>query len=177
MPFRVTLSEARDVWHGNGFVGILPVGASYLNAATLTFAEFAGLPLPEQVEVHHPAVPPLAEISGSADWTSFFADTAGPTLLDSGTDTIGGISAPWWEFTADTSGGFPDCDLGSHCFNVGYIEVMGGFFVIGEEATVQMWKLDHADGTLYAWYQAPSGMFADGLDFAYSILDTVTVGG
>jgi hypothetical protein len=176
VALRLTLPEDLDVAVLDGLISIGPAGFDFPTAPSVTFAEFAGHPPAEQVPLHdHPADPELVEITSPSDWDGYFNDNEGPKLLDSGDETIGGIGAPWWEFTAETSGGFPDCSLGDHCFNVAFVDGLG-YFVIGEEATVRLWKIDHAEGTTYVWYQAPNDMFVDGLDLAYSIIDTVTVG-
>jgi hypothetical protein len=47
------------------------------------------------------------------------------------------------------------------------------YFVIGEDFTVRLL----GGGSLHASYQAPNDTFADGLDFARSIVETVAVGG
>lgn len=150
-----------------------PPGFGYRTHPTLTIAEFAGLPRPEDVNVHeHPENPPFVNITSNDDLTAFFTDTPGLVLLDSGVDG----NAAWWDFTADpTEGGGYECPFGDNCFNIVTIADVG-YFIMGEDWTARIWRFESDAGPVYAWLQALNDDFPTGLDFGQSIVDAITVG-
>ena len=175
VPIRLNLADDVGVFVVDGsFVSIEGAG----EPTSLTFAQFAGHPTPDGVANHDHDPNDVVPIERASDWVRFFNDNAGLLLTDSGTDEVGGSIAAWWQFTADETagGGFDDCPFGDNCFNIAVVDGYGNFLV-GEELTVRLWKLDSADGTVYAWFQALTESFAADLNFGTDILESVTVGG
>lgn len=175
VPIRLNLADDVAIFVEDGsFVSIERAG----EPTSLTFAEFAGHPTPDGVANHDHDPNDAVPIERATDWVRFFGANEGLLLADSGTDEVGGSIAPWWQFTADETagGGFDDCPFGDNCFNIAVVDGYGNFLV-GEELTVRLWKLDSSDGTVYAWFQALTESFAADLSFGLDILETVTVGG
>lgn len=175
IPVRYELAGDVSVSIDSGhYIGIQPAvdGERWVG---VYFAEFAGLPQPDQVPLHDHSPDSWISIDADEDWAGFFDANDGIVLLDSGTAEIGDTTAAWWDFTAaDTAGGGYDCNFGSNCFNVAVVQ--GDYWIVGEELGVRVWKLDSAAGTLHAWFQAPLETFADNLPFGETVTAGVTVG-
>ena len=150
-----------------------PFGYENLADPTITFVEFAGLPEPAKVPKHeHPTDPPLVAIESDADLDGFFSDTPGLVLLDSGADDAGS----WWDFTAHTTeGNGYTCPYGDNCFNIAFVDELG-YFIMGEDWTARLWRIEGESGVIYAWLQALNDDFDEGLAFATPLLDGLTVG-
>ncbi|NNC73957.1 MAG: hypothetical protein HKN93_00460, partial [Acidimicrobiia bacterium] len=174
VPLRVSFEQDVSVVTGGGFTAIGLPGFDFDTAPSLTFAEFSGLPEPDQVAKHdHPASPTLVPIARASDWVRFLNDNEGLVLVDNGIDEVPGGIAPWWTFTADPSAGDGyECPYGGNCFNVAFVDDVG-FFIVGEEWVVTLWQLDHADGTLFAWFQ---GQDADDVAFGRGLVESTVVG-
>ena len=138
---------------------------------TLTVSALMGVATDETLDtVTHSPSPPVMPITGSQDLTEFLGNTPGIVLLDSGTAD----AVPWWDFTtAADSGGF-SCPWGSHCRNI--VAADGhGYFIIGEDWTVRLWRFESGSEPVYAWLQAPNDDFGAGLEWAQVIVDGMTV--
>lgn len=81
------------------------------------------------------------------DLDTFFTDTPGLVLVDSGTGTDGHSPDHWWEFTIDPEvvDGFPHCNFGSESINIVWVDNCDCYFVAGEEWTYRLWRLSHGD--------------------------------
>ena len=144
--------------------------------AAVFFFDSSGLPVVENIGLHHP--PPdqeLKQILSPAYLDEFFAETPGLVLIDSGR-TSDGLSS-WWEFTveADAPQSFDHCNFGSRCVNIIWVDGCSCYFLAGEDWTFRLWRLVHGDAGVYAWFQAPNEIYDEWRAFGEEIVEGTTV--
>ena len=172
VPIEYSLGAEASAVIAPVFVAFGPPGFDPFSYPTLTVSTLSGVPTAESInEFNDSPNPPVAPIASGDDLTAFLSDTPGIALLDSGTtDTFA-----WWDFTTIADGTGFACPWGTACRNVVAAE-NHGYFVIGEEWTVRLWRFESEPESVYVWLQAPSEAFDDGLEWGTGIVDGMTVG-
>ena len=106
------------------------------------------------------------------DIGAFFAADDRLTVEDTGTLTVSGVEARWWDLAPAPGAGAPEgegCPFGN-CVPIFVNQTAAGAISIGESFEFRVFEIPDPDGTVYAIAQAPAETNAELLEFADGVL-------
>ena len=111
------------------------------------------------------------------DLGAFFAADDRLTIEDTGTLTVSGVEARWWDLAAAPGAGLPEgegCAFGN-CVPIFVNQTAGGTIVIADNFEFRVFEIPDPDGTVYAIAQAPAETNDELLEFADGVLAGIEV--